>query len=364
MLYSGVEQDVERLPCPAVDAVVCDEQAFEERLVRDATQGVVHAHVDLVRVACQGKAVVQVGAGLFVLDGAGFDAGVEEPDLSGDAVLLRLEQVDGHGSGVVGLQELVALVMQPVAFGDLALALALRGGVEPVELGVDELAQRLDDVGGDLHAAVVVFDGGFDVGHVHGLTVAGGALLVPAGADEVRVDHPTAALGVGEDQPRPARTAEDAALEVVVVGLGLLPGDAVRGEHGLHPVPDLGSDEGFVQAVVHRAFEQHVALVVRAGEQLLDRGQPGRLLGSLRRRHGRQAAVDEFFAEGDGRVVPRRVRLERPLDERAALRVDFDAAHLPAQFVAVGGVEVADRGLAGLFRIEGVENYPTGVGVS
>ena len=63
MVYGGVEQDVERLPSLAVDAVVGDEQALEERLVRDAPKGVVHARVGLVGVAGEGEAVVQVGAG-------------------------------------------------------------------------------------------------------------------------------------------------------------------------------------------------------------------------------------------------------------------------------------------------------------
>lgn len=108
-VYGGVEQDVERFPGLTVDAVIGDEQALEEDLVRDAAQGVVHAQGDLVRVAGEGEAVVQVGAGLLVLDGAGVDASVEEPDPPGDPVLLRLEQVDQDGSGIVGLQQLVAL---------------------------------------------------------------------------------------------------------------------------------------------------------------------------------------------------------------------------------------------------------------
>lgn len=69
-------------------------------------------------------------------------------------------------------------------------------------------------------------------------------------AQEVGVDHSLAAAGVGQDQPGAAFAAEDAAFEVVVVGLGLLPGGLVRGKDGLHPVPDFGGDQRFVQPVV------------------------------------------------------------------------------------------------------------------
>ena len=61
--------------------------------------------------------------------------------------------------------------------------------VQAVKFGGDEFAERFDDVRGDLDAAVVVLDGGLDVGNVHGLAFAVGALGVTARADEVRVDH-------------------------------------------------------------------------------------------------------------------------------------------------------------------------------
>ncbi|MDZ5079012.1 hypothetical protein [Nesterenkonia sp. HG001] len=71
----GVEQGVERHSWFGVDGVVVgDGQSFEERLVGDAAQRVVDAHVDRVGIACQGKAVIEVGAGLVVLDLAGLDA--------------------------------------------------------------------------------------------------------------------------------------------------------------------------------------------------------------------------------------------------------------------------------------------------
>nr|WP_243837879.1 hypothetical protein [Cumulibacter soli] len=122
----------------------------------------------------------------------------------------------------------------------MRLAFLFRGRVEPVELLGDEGAQRGDNVLGDLDLPVVVLHGGFDVGYEDGLAFAGGAFGVPARADEVGVDDPAATLGVGEDEPGVALSAVEGAFEVVVVGLGLLPGGLLRGEHGLHAVPDLG----------------------------------------------------------------------------------------------------------------------------
>src|SRR5699024_9186795 len=97
------------------------------------------SHVDRVGVACQGQAVIEVGAGLVALDLAGFDPGVEESDLSGDAVLFGLEQVQRYGSGVVGLEQFGALVVEAVAFEDLCFAFGFGGGEESVELAGDQL---------------------------------------------------------------------------------------------------------------------------------------------------------------------------------------------------------------------------------
>ena len=54
------------------------------------------------------------------------------------------------------------------------------------------------------------------------------------------------------------------------------------GEHGLDSVPDLGRDQGFVQAVVAGAAEPDAALVVGVGQHLVDRGQHRRFGGPLR----------------------------------------------------------------------------------
>ncbi|MFQ6484663.1 hypothetical protein [Brachybacterium epidermidis] len=154
-----------------------------------------------MHVACEGETVLQVRFGLFILDVSGVDLGVEEGEPSGDAVLLGGEQVEGHCSGVVGLHELGPFVAEGIAFGLVPLGLLIGDLVEAVELAGDQLAQRRNHVFGYLDVAVEVLDGGFDVGHEHGLAFAVGALGVPAGAHEVGVDHAAAALGVGQRQP-------------------------------------------------------------------------------------------------------------------------------------------------------------------
>lgn len=76
---------------------------------------------------------------------------------------MRFQQVQRDRSGVVGLQELGALLAQLVAFLDVDVALLFRGGVELVELLGDQGTQRGEDMFGYLHAAVcvqIIEDGG------------------------------------------------------------------------------------------------------------------------------------------------------------------------------------------------------------
>lgn len=89
--------------------------AFEERLVADASERVVNAHVDRVHVTGQGETVFEVRFGLVVLDLAGVDLRVEEREPSGDAVLFFLEEVERDGSGVVWVQQAPAFVTKLVA---------------------------------------------------------------------------------------------------------------------------------------------------------------------------------------------------------------------------------------------------------
>lgn len=172
---------------------------------------------------------------------------------------------DGERDGVrvVGLHEPVLLVLQPVSVGRELGEFVGLGGHELVELVVQHPGQRLPPSGGDLHALVVVLDHALDVFDEDGLPCAVGALGVPAGAYEIGVDVAVAVLRVGHDQSGAAGAAVDGAFQVVVVNLRGFGGGLVRGEDGLHLIPDLSGDEGFVRALVGDAAVDHIALVVR-----------------------------------------------------------------------------------------------------
>mgnify|MGYP001436927473 CR=1 FL=1 len=73
---------------------------------------------------------------------------------AGDAFLFLAEQVERDHAGVVGLEQLLALVAERVAFGGVGVAFVSGGGVESVELGGDQFAERGDDVAGYLPTRV------------------------------------------------------------------------------------------------------------------------------------------------------------------------------------------------------------------
>ena len=182
----------------------------------------------------------------------------------------RLRTAQRDRVGVVGLHEPVLFVFEPVAVRGEPGEFVGFGGHEPVELVVQHPGERVLLGGGDLDALVVVLDELLDVLDEHGLAGAVGALGVPTGADEVAVDVAVAVLRVGDDEPRAALSAVDRAFEVVAVDLGCFDGALVRGEHGLHLVPDLGRDQRRVVALVAGASVDHVALVVRVRKQPVD----------------------------------------------------------------------------------------------
>ncbi|WP_256971433.1 hypothetical protein [Microbacterium esteraromaticum] len=152
-------------------------------------------------VSGQGETVVEVGFRLLVLDVACVDLGIKKRDPAGDAFLLRGEQIEGQGSGVVNLQQLGALVPERVAFEFVGVSLLRGGGLELVKLAGDELAQSCHNVVRDLDAAVVVLDRSFNIRDQHRALLTVGALGVTTGTDEVRVDHALSTLRVGQHQP-------------------------------------------------------------------------------------------------------------------------------------------------------------------
>ncbi len=125
--------------------------------------------------------------------------------------------------------------------------------------------------------------------------------------------------------------------------LRLLPGDLVRRQDVLHPVPNFGTDQRLVQSLVAGATEDHVALVVRVRQHGLDRGQAGSLGVALRCRHRRQAAVDQILPQSRCRVVPGRIRLEGPRHQRGMVGIGLDRRDVAAELVALVDVEISKR---------------------
>lgn len=212
---------------------------------------------------------------------------------------------------MVGVQQGPSFVEQAGPFGAKDAVLVLGGGVQPVQLDGQGVPQRRGDVLGDLHLPVVLFDPVLDPGDGHGLAGAGGASGVASGADEVRVDDAVPVPGVGEDQPGPAGAAVDGALEVVVVGLGLLPGDLVGGQDVLHPIPHLRGHQRFVQPVVAGSLVVDLALVVRVRQHLLHRRQSRCLRRAFRGGHGGQAPVHQLSHDMRAALNQRRDLIEQ-----------------------------------------------------
>ncbi|MCI1749246.1 MAG: hypothetical protein LKI24_15015 [Acidipropionibacterium sp.] len=103
---------------------------------------------------------MRLGVGVFAV--VRLEAAVHQVELSADPVLLSFEDGEWDRVGVVGLQQLGLLVLQPVAVrGQLGQLVGL-GGHEPVEFGVDHAAQGLALGVGDLHALVVLLDEALD----------------------------------------------------------------------------------------------------------------------------------------------------------------------------------------------------------
>ncbi|MFT8986994.1 MAG: hypothetical protein ABF966_02015 [Bifidobacterium psychraerophilum] len=346
-LYFRVEEDIERLPQSPLDTtVVPHPQLLEERLIAGPSQRIILTHIQLVAIARQSQAVVQVGLGLVVFHVPGLDLHLQERQAPADALLLALEQVDGDGSRVVGLEQLASLVQQVASLGFVGVALPAGDVMQLVELRDDQFAQGDDDVLGYLDAPVVVLDGGLDVGHVHGMPLAFGALGMPARAQEIRIDDALAAPRIAQDKPGITLTAINAAFQIMVVGLRLPPGEVMIGQDRLDTVPDFFGHQGLVQAVVGRAPERDLPFVVGIGQDAVHRRQRRSLGRALGCRNAGQAPVDQLLAQRDGRIPSGRVRLERPLDQRRPLRVELDPAYLASQLVALAHVEIADRGLA------------------
>jgi hypothetical protein len=223
------------------------------------------------------EAVLDVGERLL---GRG-EAALGGLHFGGDAVLFALEQVERDRAGVVGLEELGALVGERGEAGLLLAAFQLGVGAAGAEPVAEVGAQGVDPFGAEADAAVVVGDLGLDPVDRERLLGAGGALLVAAEAHEVPVHGAVAVLGVVDGEPGAAGAAEDGPLEVVGVPPLALACGVLGVEHGLDTVPGLDADEGLVRAGVAGAPEGDDALVVGVAEQPVEVRERERLARSL-----------------------------------------------------------------------------------
>nr|WP_246383589.1 hypothetical protein [Microbacterium proteolyticum] len=117
-------------------------------------------------------------------------------------------------------------------------------------------------------------------------------------------------------------------------------------KHLLNALEGLRRDECFVTPVEHLALVGHHPEVVGVAEKQAELVQRERTFLPLRRRTSRQALLCKLLAENRHAVLPRRVLLKGPPDERSPLRIDIDRVHQTSVEVPAH-VEVADLGPTG-----------------
>jgi hypothetical protein len=225
----------------APDAVLVDVYRGEEGLVEGPAGALIGADVQAVAVLQQAESDGQSFLEQGVVDAGQIEQPLGFPLLDGDGFLTRLEIGRGDGFGQVGVDQLLALFLQPLQPPSLAVAQLLVLPAHPRHLLLRGVAHRLDQFRGEPPGAPVLHQlllqpFGREVRHV-----ALGALLDPAQAEEVRVGA-AATLGVAEAQPRVALSTEQAALEIVLVTPGTVAGQPPPGQHVLHPLPSLDID--------------------------------------------------------------------------------------------------------------------------
>lgn len=231
--------------------------------------------------------------------------------------------------GVSGLVEALAVDQEPQGFVDRASrAIALVVFVIDAAVDVGVLGPT------DADARIAVNHEAFCHGNGDSAAGATGGAFPSPGAGEVGVPDALLVLRQIKLQPRPARSAEQGTLQVVVVG-ALASASGFGGfEYPLQPVPPRNVNQRLMPAGVGRAFLGHETDVVRVAEDLEERRTPGR---ALRRRNRGQA--------------PRGYAGEQ-LDERCPLRVDLDGAVLAPLLVTLTNIQItngrAHRHAAGL----------------
>ncbi|HVX18380.1 MAG TPA: hypothetical protein VHA73_10145 [Acidimicrobiales bacterium] len=154
-------------------------------------------------MAVTGHADGSISGGLecFALEGGSGDQGGSRIAFFGDALLFSLQQVEWHGTGVVGVQQLGAFVIELAEAGLLAFGLGGCRILLATELSQDGRSRIVESLGCQLDDSVVLLNAALDPLERPVREHAGGALLVPAHAEVVRVTLAGLAPGVRDTQP-------------------------------------------------------------------------------------------------------------------------------------------------------------------
>ncbi|MDO3166678.1 hypothetical protein P5V90_06870 [Mycobacteroides abscessus subsp. abscessus] len=267
--------------------------------------------------------------------------------------MFLLEEIEGYGSGVVGLEQAHPFVGQAIFLDGQCFAIRL--ATEAVVLqavtdhGLDFVALLLGEC--KQVAVVFLFDLLFHEGYEHGLLLAGVAFLVPSDAHEVRVDGAMPVLGHGHHEAAPA-VAVDRGFQVVRM-LALLLAYGVGAQYLLHFRPSGRVDEWLMASFVGCTSVGDDAFVVGLGQKLLDGAAANWATWCSRIGPCGEAACVEFLSERGDCPGAGGVCLKGPCDERSSDGVDFHGANFSIVSVELADIEIPDGGHAGCAAVSG-----------
>ena len=315
-------------------AVFADEQLLEQPLVEESALGRQGVAVLFAAEPCDFEGAFQLFVELLKGLFCNGDLSSSRIHFPGRAIHLLLQQVEGHGPGVVRLQQGRLLVPQR-GVPSPSLTKSERGvGLALLQLVADNAADGVDPVGGEVKALVEVLNPVLDAGKADVLPRAGCRFGSAADAEKVLVDA-ALALVLAVDQSVAALAAVNGALEVLGVLAVLLARGVVRRENVLYPQPEVPRDERRVGAFVVAAVVDDDADVVRAGEQPVERrGRDG----STRTVLSSSVAESSRFQSNDEPLkapIASCVLLECPADVGCPFLVDLDPTDVGAAFLAL-----------------------------
>nr|WP_257477289.1 hypothetical protein [Acidipropionibacterium jensenii] len=197
---------------------VVEDDLVEEGSVEDAAFSRFASGVDVAEVSEDVGELVEAVAGVLVAGGQVLQPVLDGVEGGADAVLLGLEEVEGDGVGVVGLDQLEAFGVEFLLLGVQEHTFVVGGGFELIKDGPEDFPHMIGLRDREAVDAVGGFNPVFDtVGEDSG---AGATVLLPStGAREVLVAVALFVAGTLDHHLCSARAVQGP-LEVVVVLLG------------------------------------------------------------------------------------------------------------------------------------------------